>query len=152
MIRALVGALVLNVVPSIGYTEQLPVGSPLSGYECYHIDVDSLHLTKEDVFSGRGFPPVYAGPSAESKKLGVAPDLVYVAWPLERQIGFVRMLRLGGQLGWISEGAIKPLYHEPSASGGCTLAWRADGTIHSHLDPGTKGWLWPDGHDLPEGK
>ena len=66
---------------------------------------------------------MFKGPSEDSGKLGVASGLVYVAWPLQRENGFVRILRFGGELGWISEGVIRPLYREPGSKGGCTLSW-----------------------------
>ena len=93
----------------------------LSGYQCYNIDAEALKLTPEDAWEGKGFPPVFKGPSEDSGKLGVAAGLVYVAWPLQKENGFVRMLSLTGQIGWISESVIRPLYRDPGSKGGCTL-------------------------------
>ena len=60
-------------------------------------------MTPEDAWDGKGFPPVFKGPSEDSGKLGVASGVVYVAWPLQKQNGFVQILRFGGDVGWISE-------------------------------------------------
>ena len=46
-----------------------------------------LKLTPEDAWAGKGFPPVFKGPSEDSGKLGVASGLVYVAWPLQKKTG-----------------------------------------------------------------
>ena len=44
-----------------------------------------LKLTPEDAWEGKGFPPVFKGPSEESGKLGRAAGLIYVDWPLRKQ-------------------------------------------------------------------
>jgi hypothetical protein len=128
---------------------QLEVGASLSGFQCYHTDPIRLHLTKEDVWSGRGSPSVFDEPNAGSRKLGVDPGLVYVAWPLKRANGFVQIIRVDGEIGWIAEDVIRPLYKEPGSKGGCTLSWSRTGLIQSHLDPGAKAWFWPNGRDMP---
>lgn len=147
-----VGLISLSVLISQpAYADRLEPGSPLFGYQCYHVDAERLKLTPGDLWVGKGMPPVLNGPSVDSGKLGVAPGVVYVAWPLQRQNGFVRTLRVGGQLGWISEDVIRPLYRAPGSTGGCTLSWRGD-RVQFHLDPGAKAWFFPDGHDIPKDK
>jgi hypothetical protein len=71
-------ALALAVIGSCAHAERLQLGSPLSGYQCYHIDAEALKLTPEDAWDGKGFPPVFRGPSEDSGKLGVASGVVYV--------------------------------------------------------------------------
>jgi hypothetical protein len=129
----------------------IPPSEDLSGYQCYNIDVKKLGLTREGAWSGRGFPPIFQEASADSKKLGNLTGLVYVAWPLEVQNGFVRIVRANGQLAWIARDVIRPLYKEPGSTGGCKLSWDRN-RIQFHLDPGAKAWLFPDGHDIPEDK
>lgn len=146
---ALIAASLLTYEPA--HAEHLEPGTLLFGYQCYHVDAVRLKLTPEDLWAGRGLPPVFNGPSADSGRLGVAPGVVYVAWPLKRQNGFVRTLRVGGQLGWISEDVIRPLYRTPGSTGGCTLSWRGD-RVQFHLDPGANAWFFPDGHDIPNDK
>ncbi len=150
--RIVISTVTLSLFASNALAERLTPGAPLSGFQCYHTDPQKLHLTKEDVWAGRGSPPVFDAPSSDARKLGVDPAIVYVAWPLRRENGFVEVLRINGQLAWISEDVIRPLYREPWSRGGCTLSWSNDGTIRTHLDPGAKAWFWPDGHDLPEGR
>jgi hypothetical protein len=133
------------------HAERLQPGSPLSGYQCYDIDAEVLKLTPEDAWEGKGFPPVFKGPSEDSGKLGAAGGVVYVAWPLQKQNGFVQILRAGGDIGWISGSVIRPLYRDPGSQGGCSLSWHGN-LIQFALDPGAKAWLFPDGHDIPEDK
>ena len=130
--------------------ETLSPGTSLSGYQCYSIDVQKLGMTREDAWLGRGLPPVFDAPRPDAKLIGVSPSLVYVAWPLENENGFVRVVRGTGRLGWISEDVIRPLYRTPGSAGGCSLSWRGD-RIQVRLDPGAKAWLWPD-NDLPGGQ
>lgn len=144
--------LALTVIGSCAHAgEWLQPGSPLSGYQCYHIDAAALKLTPKDAWEGKGFPSVFIGPSEESEKRGEASGLVYVAWPLRKDNGFVQILRGNGEIAWISEAAIRPLYRDPGSKGGCTLSWHGN-RIQFSLDPGAKGWLFPDGHDIPEDK
>src|SRR3984957_18183504 len=82
------------------HAERLQPGSPLSGYQCYDIDAEVLKLTPEDAWEGKGFPPVFKGPSEDSGRLGAAGGVVYVAWPLQKQNGVVQILRAGGGIGW----------------------------------------------------
>ena len=144
-------ALALAVIGNCAHAERLQPGSPLSGYQCYHIDAEALKLTPADAWDGKGFPPVFKGPSAGSGKLGVASGVVFVTWPLQKQNGFVEILRFGGDIGWISEFVIRPLYRDPGSKGGCTLSWSGK-LVQFALDPGAKGWLFRDGHDIPEDK
>ena len=63
-------ALALAFIGSCAHAERLQPGSPLSGYQCYNIDAEALKLTPEDAWEGKGFPPVFKGPSEDSGKLG----------------------------------------------------------------------------------
>ena len=144
-------ALVLAVIGSCAHAEQLEPGSPLSGYQCYNLNEVALKLTPEDAWEGRGFPPVFEGPSEESGKLGRAAGLIYVDWPLREDNGFVRILRFEGQIAWISASLIRPLYRDPGSKGGCTLSWQGN-LVQFALDPGAKAWLFADGHNIPEDK
>ena len=123
----------------------------LEGYQCYHINAQALKLKPEEAWNGEGFPPVFKEPSQGADQLGVASGVVYVAWPLEKENGFLRVLRMGGESGWISADAVKPLYRDPGSKGGCTLSWRGN-RIQFHLDPGAKAWLFPNGRDIPDDK
>jgi hypothetical protein len=144
-------ALVLGEICGSAQAQSLEPGSSLVGYQCYHIDARALKLTPDEAWSGKRFPPVFKEPSETSDRLGVASGIVYVAWPLQRQNGFVKIARIGGKLGWISADLVRPLYREPGSSGGCTLSWRGN-QIQFHLDPGANGWLFPNRHDIPADK
>jgi hypothetical protein len=144
-------ALGLALIGSGAHAERLQPGSPLSGFQCYSINEKVLKLTPEAAWEGKGFPPVFKGPSEDSGKVGIASGLVYVAWPLRKENGFVQILRLEGQIAWISESVIRPLYRDSGSKGGCTLSWQGN-LVQFALDPGAKAWLFADGHNIPEDK
>jgi hypothetical protein len=144
-------ALALAFIGTCAHAEQLEPGSPLSGYQCYSLNEVALKLTPEDAWDGKGFPPVFEGPSQESGKLGRAAGLIYVDWPLREDDGFVRILRFEGQIAWISASVIRPLYRDSGSKGGCTLKWHGN-RIEAHLDPGAKGWLFREPYDIPADK
>jgi hypothetical protein len=138
----------LAFISGSAQAERLQPGSPLSGYECYSLNEVALKLTPQDAWEGKGFPPVFEGPSEKSQKLGSAANLIYVDWPLRENNGFVRILRFEGQIAWISESAIRPLYRDSGSKGGCTLQWNGN-RIQAHLDPGAKGWLFSKPIGIP---
>ena len=145
-------ALALAFIGNCAHAERLQPGSPLSGYQCYHIDAEALKLTPEDAWEGKGFPPVFKGPSEDSGKLGVASGLVYVAWPLQKDNGFVRILRFDGR-DCVDFGVCdQAIYIETQDRKGAALCRGMAIEFSSHLDPGAKGWLFRDGHDIPEDK
>src|SRR3984957_17468658 len=115
MRSSVVLALALAAVSDCAHAERLQPGSPLSGYECYHIYAEALKLTQEDAWDGKGFPPVFRGPSENSGKLGVASGVVYVAWPLQKQNGFVQIPMFAGVGGWMSGAMIRLLYRVPGS-------------------------------------
>lgn len=141
-------ALALAFIGGWAHAEQLQPGSPLTGFQCYGIDEKVLKLTPEEAFEGKGFPPVFNGPSEDSGKVGIASGLVYVAWPLRKDNGFLQILRGNGETAWISEAVMRPLYRDPGSKGGCTLKWHGN-RIQAYLDPGAKGGLFREPYDIP---
>jgi hypothetical protein len=144
-------AAMVGLVGGEAHSERLAPGSSLSGFQCYYIDAQALKLTPEEAWADKGFPPVFRAASQNSDRLGVASGVVYIAWPLQEQNGFLRILRFGGEIAWIRSDVIRPLYRTPGSKGGCTLAWHGD-QIRFHLDPGAKAWLFADGRDIPDDK
>ncbi len=113
-----------------------PAKPPLSGFQCFKVDLEALHISSENAWAGKGFPPVFAIPDGSSKPIGSQLGLAYVTWPLKKQNGYVQILRANGQIGWVAENAVRPLRKADGTVGGCTLSRGADGRIISKLDPG----------------
>jgi hypothetical protein len=56
MQKSRLGAMVLFSMICHGvHAEQLEPGSPLSGYQCYHLDAEALKLTPDDLWIGKAF-------------------------------------------------------------------------------------------------
>lgn len=99
MQKSRLGAMVLFSMICHGvHAERLEPGSPLSGYQCYHLDAEALKLTPDDLWIGKGLPSVFKGPSEDSGKLGVASGLVYVACPCREKTGLCVYCGLVGSL------------------------------------------------------
>lgn len=108
----------------------------LKGFQCYALDTQRLHLSPDDVFKGKGLPPVFDAPIVGAKKVGVESEIIYVAWPLRTENGFTQILRANGQLAWIADNAIRPLRKADGTQGGCKLSQAQNGRITFALDPG----------------
>ncbi len=112
------------------------VGPELTGFQCFKLDEKALHITPEDAFAGRGLPKVFAEPSSASKVIGSTGGIEYVAWPLEKQNGFLQIMRANGQLGWVTEKGFIPMRKADGTIGGCSLQRQSNGLITFKLDPG----------------
>jgi hypothetical protein len=99
MFRGSIGIVTAGVLAclSTGQAVALTAVRPLEGYACM-----DLNLTDEEMRNFGSLPPVFAAPKQESKKIGVATSTVFVVSPIREVNGFVEMLRLNGQRGWIA--------------------------------------------------
>ena len=102
---------------------------PLAGYKCMSLNLEVLNATQEELRSGAGLPPVYAGPSDKSARLGTNAYVVIVASPVKEVNGFVEILRLNGQQAWISEKVLKPYVNANGSAGTCVPSKMSDGGI-----------------------
>ena len=115
--------------------------APIKGYQCFGLNTEALHLTPDDVFAGRNFPKIFNAPRVDATPIGDVSSLIYVTWPLKIDNGFVQVLRMNGELGWLTEKAIRAMHRADGSVGGCTLFWSKDrGLISAHLDPGVAIW------------
>jgi|SRR5208337_1325912 len=112
-----------------------PENTPLRGYQCYSVNEQTLHLTQEDLFSGRKFPVILERPETGAKPVGRVAGIFFVTWPLKIENGFVQVLHHMDKLGWIPENAIRPLHKADGSPGGCKIWWGKNGLM-SELDPG----------------
>ena len=115
-----------------------------------------LKLTPEEAWEGKGFPPVFKGPSVEPVgKSARHGGLVYVAWPLRNDKGFVQILRAWGRDGLDFEVCVAGLIdRDPGSKGGCTLimAWDNFNSV-AILIVERKAWLlFRDGHEHSRGQ
>lgn|SRR5208337_2842527 len=100
-------------IPAIADTEV-----PIKGYQCFGLNAEALHLTPDDMFAGKNLPKVLDAPSVDGKPIGTEGSLIYVTWPLKIENGFVQVLRMNGELGWLTEKAIRPMHRADGSVGG----------------------------------
>jgi hypothetical protein len=132
-------AVVLSVLGclTLGLTGAHAGSEDIDGFQCLKLDTRSLGISEKDEWDGRGFPQVFAQPSATSSPIGTQLGLVFARWPIKETNGFIEVLRGNGEIGWLPNKGVVPLRKTDGSSGGCRLYWNADHrVIRSKLDPG----------------
>lgn len=117
------------IVAGLSQAQALTAVKPLFGYKCMSVNVKMLNATPEDLWNGKGLPPVYAEPSDRSQQLGTNGDVVVVGWPLNEVNGFARIMRLNGQTAWISSKVLQPYVNANGTAGACTPSLMSNGSI-----------------------
>jgi hypothetical protein len=99
----LMGLLFLLVCAGGAVAQGLRPVRPLEGYACKKLNVTEREAMSPD---GAGVN-LRAGPNALSPVVAIAPAVLFVknAAPVN---GFVEVMRLNGQPGWIELGRVKP--------------------------------------------
>lgn len=108
----------------------------MSGFQCVGINIEGLHLGADDLRTGAGFPWILDAPKDGATAISEVSGIIYVAWPIAVENGFVKAMTYDGKVGWLERIAIRPLRRANGTTGGCMLSRRADGRIIFHLDPG----------------
>ncbi len=112
--RLLAVAVVAACVPNIVRSQiagDLHAVRPLPGYMCM-----SLNLNEQQMMDPSAQVPVLSDPSPESRWVGNAAATVIVASPLREVNGYLRVLKLDGQPGWIAAKYLKP-WRNPGRNG-----------------------------------
>jgi hypothetical protein len=86
---------------------------PLEGYVCMGLKSDKefndwVPGSMGPKPGGPEDPPVFQAPTEGSRLLGYNSSPVIVKWPVNEVGGFVEMLRLGGEKGWIKGDLLVP--------------------------------------------
>ena len=80
-----------------------PEGETISGFQCVGINIPGLHLTQDDLRTGAGFPWILDAPRNDGKGVARVSGIIYVAWPLSVENGFVKAMSYGGTIGWLKQ-------------------------------------------------
>lgn len=125
---ALIGASLLGFFGVNAHAESVTVTRHLAGYTCM-----SLDPTSEAAASQTQLPPVFARPSASSPQIGYPTGIVLVRTPIHEVNGFVELIRMNGQKGWISAEHVQP-WHSPNGSPAkCRPAVLSNGRIGTDI-------------------
>ena len=106
------------------------------GFQCVGINIKKLHLTSDDLRSGKGFPWILESPNEGAKQIGQVSSIIYVAVPMAIDNGFIKTMTYNGKIGWVDQNSVRPLRRADGSTGGRTLYRRSDGRVMFHLDAG----------------
>ncbi len=86
---------------------------PLEGYSCMGLKADKevndwVPGSLPNPLGGPDSPPVFSAPTEESKRLGYNYSPVIVKSPEVEVNGFVQIIRLTGEKGWIKKDVLVP--------------------------------------------
>lgn len=93
----------------------------LPGYSCMALDL------RDDQTSWDDLPPVYAEPSAQSARIGIASATVIVAEPRREENGFVAVLHMDGRPGWLDARMVRPWVNRSNPRTTCRPAMMTNG-------------------------
>ena len=116
--RVSMGLLLLLVCTGGAVAQGLRPVRPIEGYSC-----KKLNVTEREVMSPNGGGVNLRGaPNASAPAVAIAPSVLFVknAAPVN---GFVEVMRLNGQPGWIEQARVKPF--DPNAR--CVPSIMSDG-------------------------
>ena len=91
----------LQTVPA--HADEVRIVAQIPGYVC--MDQNAVDVVAKDM---PNFPPVYAGPSRDAPKTGVAVGVLIVADPPHIENGRRQVLRIDGSTAWIDAKNLKP--------------------------------------------
>jgi len=95
---------------------------PIPGYACAQ-----LALTAEQVTDPKVGIPIRDTPSHQAPAVGFASSVVLVQDPAQPADGFVRVLRLTGQTGWIEAKWLRPWYNQYDPTAKCVPSMMSNG-------------------------
>ena len=96
------------LVVGLALPPQFCLPGPYARQTC---DGACLHVARQSVVGqpSRGTsPPVLAAPETSAPRIGYPSSIVFVRWSLVEENGYVEMVRLNGQSGWIQASHLQP--------------------------------------------
>src|ERR1700761_312217 len=93
----------MSAGPTAGKAADVTVLHAESGLKCMLLDNRDLQATTQSQL-----PPVRSAPSRDSPTVGYPTGIVLVRDPLQEQAGYVAIVRMNGQPGWIEADKLQP--------------------------------------------
>lgn len=112
------GACLFRTAHAAGLTDV----SPIPGYSCAQ-----LALTGEQVMDPKVGIPIRDTPSRQAPAVAFASSIVLVQDPAQPTAGFVRVLRLTGQPGWIEAKWLRPWFNKFDPMARCLPSMMSNG-------------------------
>lgn len=95
---------------------------PLPGYACAQLDLTNAQLTDPKIGV-----PIRGTPSRQAPIVSYAGNTLIVQEPAQPTAGFVRMLRVTGQTGWIEAKFLRPWFNQYDPTAQCVPSMMSDG-------------------------
>lgn len=103
------------------HAQSIQVVRPVPGFVC-----KKLNITEHEAMSPNGGGvTIRTAPSATAPVGALAPSVLFVRTPEHIVSGFVEVMRIDGQLGWIEQSRVKPF--DPTAR--CVPSLMSNGRI-----------------------
>lgn len=119
-ISAALGLVLLSGISA--HAQGLQAVRPLPGYVCMQLALSPEQLTDPKVGV-----PIRAAPSRSAPVAAYAANTMIVVSPQEPTSGYLRVLRVNGEMGWIEAGYLRPWKNPYVPSARCVPSIMSDG-------------------------
>lgn len=99
------------------------------GLTCMLLDDQDLQATVQSQL-----PPIRSAPSPNAPMVGYPSEIVLVRDPLEEQAGYVAVVRINGQPGWIAADKLQPWHAMNGRPGKCIPSLLSNGRLGTHVE------------------
>lgn len=120
---------VFGANPTAGKAAGATVLHPEPGLKCMLLDAQDLQATVQSQL-----PPIRSAPSPNSPMIGYPSEIVLVRDPLQEQAGYVAMVRINGQAGWIAADKLQPWHAMNGRPGKCIPSLLSNGRLGTHIE------------------
>ena len=98
------------------------------GLKCMSLDAEALAATRQ-----QDLPPVLSAPEPNAQRIGYPGSIVFVTVPLQERNGYVAMVRLNGQRGWMEASHLKPWHPPNGGNAQCTPLLMSNGLLGTSI-------------------
>ena len=102
---------------------------PEPGLKCMLLDAHDLQATVQSQL-----PPIRSAPSSNAPMIGYPSEIVLVRDPLQEQAGYVAVVRINGQPGWIAADKLQPWHAMNGRPGKCIPTLLSNGRLGTHIE------------------
>lgn len=102
---------------------------PEPGLKCMLLDAHDLQATVQSQL-----PPIRSAPSSYAPMIGYPSEIVLVRDPLQEQAGYVAVVRINGQTGWIAADKLQPWHAMNGRPGKCIPTLLSNGRLGTHIE------------------
>jgi hypothetical protein len=124
ILLAAIGAISMSPIASKAAT----VVRPEPGLACMLLDDHDLAATVQSQL-----PPIRSAPSASAPAIGYPAEIVFVREPVQEKAGYVAVVKLNAQPGWIEASKLQPWHAMNGRPGRCIPSLMSNGLLGSDI-------------------